>query len=299
MKRTRPTRPRSGTARSVPARRSLPAPNLRKSFIRAAAVLGVPVEDAERALILGQIAELLVAHPRIGRALAFKGGAIMRLVDRSPRLSRDLDGSAVAGQRIRRGWIEEALSTTAARRVVFGLPIIWNENRASIVIPVIECRPLSGQSKVVVSLSINWDDPLLEEPEQRLVEIAGRRVALPVMTARERAAEKVRAFLTRGEAADAHDLYYYGSGVLAAPDRRRLPDLIRRKLQRARLPDTDLHVRWDEMAALAESSYARGEGLLLVAAKAPWSEVQRQLRRFKAAIPDRMSGSTAAVRSRR
>lgn len=287
MKRARPTRPRSGTARSAPARRVLPAPNLRKSFIRAAAELGVPVEDAERALILGQIAELLVAHPRIGRALAFKGGAIMRLVDRSPRLSRDLDGSAVAGQRIRRRWIEEALSTAAARRVVFGVPTIWNENPASIVIPVIECRPLSGQAKVAVSLSVNWDDPLLDEPEQRTVEIAGRRVALPVMTARERAAEKVRAFLTRGEAADAHDLYYYGSVVLTAPDWERLPDLIRRKLERARLPDKDLRVRWDEMVALAEVSYARGEGLLLVAAKAPWSHVQRQLRRFKAAVPKR------------
>lgn len=279
---------RSGTARSSPRRPALPAPNLRKSFIRAAAVLGVPVEDAERALILGQIAELLVAHPRIGRALAFKGGTIMRLVDRSPRLSRDLDGSAVAGQRIRRRWIEEALSTTAARRVVFGLPTIWNENPASIVIPVIECRPLSGQAKVAVSLSVNWDDPLLDEPEQRTVEIAGRRVMLPVMTARERAAEKARAFLTRGEAADAHDLYYYGSVVLTAPDWERLPDLIRRKLERARLPDTDLRTRWDEMAALAEVSYARGEGLLLVAAKAPWPVVQRQLRRFKAAVPARM-----------
>jgi len=151
-----------------------------------------------------------------------------------------------------------------------------------------ECRPLSGQGKVAVSLSINWDDPLLDVPEQRTVEIAGRRVELPVMTARERAAEKARAFLTRGEAADAHDLYYYGSVVLTAPDRRRLPDLIRRKLQRSRLPDTDLHVRWDEMAVLAEASYARGEGLLLVATKAPWPVVQRQLRRFKAAVPERM-----------
>lgn len=116
MKRDRAVKRRSGSARSGQSRRAPSAPNLRRSFIRAAAVLGVPVEDAERALILGQIAGLLIAHPRIGRALAFKGGAIMRLVDRSPRLSRDLDGSAVAGQRMQRRWIEEALSTPAARR---------------------------------------------------------------------------------------------------------------------------------------------------------------------------------------
>lgn len=288
MKRARPVKGRSGRARPGQSRRAPSAPDLRKSFIRAAAVLGVPVEDAERALILGQIAGLLTAHPRIGRALAFKGGAIMRLVDRSPRLSRDLDGSAVAGQRIQRRWIEEALSTGAARRVVFGLPTIWNENPTSIVIPVIECRPLSGQGKVAVSLSVNWDDPLLEPPEQRTVEVAGRRLVLPVLSARERAAEKVRAFLTRGEAADAHDLFFYGSSVLTAADWEPLPGLVRRKVERARLPDEDLRARWAEMTGLAQVSYERGEGLLLVAAKAPWPEVRRQLLRFKAAVPARL-----------
>ena len=41
---------------------SVPPPNLRRDFARAAERAGVSVEDADRAVILGQIAELLVQH---------------------------------------------------------------------------------------------------------------------------------------------------------------------------------------------------------------------------------------------
>ena len=74
------------------------APDFRTAVKRAAAEASVPVNDYERALVLGQVAELLAAHPGIGGRIAFKGGAIMRLVDDSPRLSKDLDASLVSGR---------------------------------------------------------------------------------------------------------------------------------------------------------------------------------------------------------
>lgn len=74
--------------------------NFRTEVRRAAAEASIEVNEYERALVLGQVAELLAAHPQIGGRVAFKGGAIMRLIDGSPRLSRDLDASLVSGRPI-------------------------------------------------------------------------------------------------------------------------------------------------------------------------------------------------------
>lgn len=245
--------------------------------------------DEDRAVILGQLAELLAAHPRIGRRIAFKGGAIMHLVDGSARLSRDLDGSVVAGRPVRRVWVEQALSTPAARRVVVSVPRIVNENPSSLVFPVVTCRSLSrrGQATLGVSFSINWDDPLLDPPRMATVQLGSRAAQIPVLTARERAAEKVRTFLTRGQARDAYDLHHFGAHTLTATDRRRLPQLISRKLA-GHVPDHwDLRARWDEQTDLAREAYERGEGLVVLRPKPPWNEVLHELQRFRTCLPRR------------
>ena len=88
------------TAKKRPAA----APTLGTTLRRSATLLAaIDPADVDRAIILGQLAELLMAHPRIGSSVAYKGGAIMNLVDGSPRLSRDLDGAAVSGRPVRRG----------------------------------------------------------------------------------------------------------------------------------------------------------------------------------------------------
>jgi hypothetical protein len=102
----------------------------------------------------------------------------------------------------------------------------------------------------------------------------------------ERAAEKVRAFMERGEANDAHDLHWYGIHSLNAVDWRLLPDLILKKLAILRVPpETDLHQHFDAMRVNAQEEWQRGQGLVIVAEPPPWEEVDAQLMRFKALIP--------------
>jgi hypothetical protein len=57
----------------------------RQVVAQAALAAHVEPEDLDRAAILGQMAFFLTKHPRIGRRIAFKGGAVMRLLDGSPR----------------------------------------------------------------------------------------------------------------------------------------------------------------------------------------------------------------------
>jgi len=217
--------------------------------------------------------------------IAYKGGAIMRLVDNSPRLSRDLDGAAVSGMAIRRRWVEQALSTPAARRIILGVPRIVNENPTSLVFPVIECRSLSGRGKISLSLSINWDDPLLEVPELRDIQLPKGVASIPVVHRRERAAEKVRAFMMRGEVSDAFDLYQYGAHILTAEDWPALPRLISRKLLGRFQEQDDLHRLFDEMVAQVKEFWGR-PGSMVIAADVPgWPPVLQQLKQFKANVP--------------
>lgn len=206
-------------------------PTFRTELQRRASDLGVPSEDLDRALIIGQIAGLLIKDEALKGKLAHKGAAVLRLVEKSERLSRDLDSADIRGQRVTARAIERALSTTEAKKVVF---------------------------------------------------------KIPVMQAVERAAEKVRAFLTRGEATDAYDLWWYWNRVLTTTDRTKLPALIRRKLAASarRIPGGEkLHERCDEMRANAEEEWRTGKGLVLSGKKPDRKDVDSVLLKFKARTP--------------
>ena len=61
-----------------------------------------------------------------------------------------------------------------------------------------------------MSVSFNWSEPLLLEPQWRTFELQGRKATIPVLAPAERAAEKVRAYLSPARSAlgnDAYDLY--------------------------------------------------------------------------------------------
>jgi hypothetical protein len=156
-----------------------PPPNLRRQVVLAAQQANVPLDEWDRAQVLGQIAGLIAAHPKVGGMIAFKGGAIMHLIDKSPRLSKDLDASLVAGGRVTEAIIREALGTREAKRVVISVGELVSPGPHSITFPVIVCHPLSGQGRVALQLSINWQAPLLRKPEPKEVTINERKVSFP------------------------------------------------------------------------------------------------------------------------
>ncbi len=209
----------------------------------------------------------------------------MRLVDQSPRLSRDLDSSELRGRPIQEEWVREALLTVAAKRVVLGIDRIVRHSIASIGF-LVRCRSLTGGEQIAITVSVTWDEPLLLNPELQALELPSLgKVQVPVVHRAERAAEKVRAFMDRGEANDAHDLHWYATRRLNADDWRRLPHLIQNKFTLLRVPpETNLHQRFDAMRINAQKQWKRSQGLVMVADPPSWEEVETQLVRFKALI---------------
>lgn len=260
------------------------APSRRELFRRAARQLGVGASDYERADILAQIAELLTRHVALGRVLAFKGGAIMTLIDGSPRLSADLDAVVVAGRAVREGQVRAALLAELDGRHIVTDVGIMNPGRQSLQYPFVQVRSFSGLGDVNIRLEISWREPPLlpAEPVEiripRDVQVAAGRprlIRLPVLARVERVAEKVRAFLERGLDRDAFDLHHYAR-ALSTSDRTRLRGLIRHKLERGDLPEgCDLHLQFATALESARQTWPRG--LVIVSAPPPWMEVARVL----------------------
>ena len=118
--------------------------------------------------------------------------------------------------------------------------------------------------------------------------LANRVLGVTDRLGADRAAEKVRAFLTRGEATDAYDLWWYWNRVLTTADRTKLPGLIKRKLATSarRIPGHEkLHERCDAMRANAEDEWRTGKGLVLSGRKPDWKDVDAALLKFKARTP--------------
>jgi len=265
-------------------------PTFRTELKRRASDLGIPSEDLDRALIIGQIAGLLIKDEALKGKLAHKGAAILRLVEKSERLSRDLDSADIRGQRVTARAIERALSTTEAKKVV--LKVTPNRPGQSSISFLVECRRLAGGATLPITVTINWSEPfILPVVMGDYLLPNGTPIKVPVMQAVERAAEKVRAFLTRGEATDAYDLWWYWNRVLTTTDRAKLPGLIKRKLASSarRIPGGEtLHERCDEMRANAEDEWRTGKGLVLSGKKPDWPVVDAALLKFTARTPGKI-----------
>ncbi len=219
--------------------RKRPPPNLRATVKASADTANIDTRHLDAIFALGSIAGFLTAHREIGRRIAFKGGAIMHYVDQSPRLSRDLDGSMVTGRELREEWVREALTTLEARKIVTNVGVVGSRGKDGIAFPYVECRPMSGIESVTVSIGFNWDERLIDPPIQQQIVLPNRSLTIPVMTPSERAAEKLRAYLTRRSASDPYDLYQYATNILRATDSSRLPDLTLVKLQTPGCPLKD------------------------------------------------------------
>ncbi|HEV8654415.1 MAG TPA: nucleotidyl transferase AbiEii/AbiGii toxin family protein [Candidatus Limnocylindria bacterium] len=272
---------------SAKKRATRTGPTFRTELKRRANDLGVPSEDLDRALIIGQVAGLLIKEGALKGKLAHKGAAILRLVDHSQRLSRDLDSADIRGQRVTARAIDRALSTAEAKKVV--LKVTPNRPGQNSISFLVECRRFAGGTTLPITITINWSEPfILPVVMGDYLLPNGTPIKVPIMQAVERAAEKVRAFLTRGEAADAYDLWWYWNRVLTTIDREKLPSLIRRKLVSSarRIPGADdLHVRFDEMRASAHDEWTTGQGLVLSGRKPDWKDVDAALLKSKARTP--------------
>jgi predicted nucleotidyltransferase component of viral defense system len=262
-------------------------PTFRTELKRRASDLGVPSEDLDRALIIGQIAGLLIKDDALKGKLAHKGAAVLRLVEKSQRLSRDLDSADIRGQRVTARAIERALSTAEAKKVV--LKVTPNRPGQSSISFLVECRRLAGGATLPITITINWSEPfILPIVMGDYLLPNGTPIKVPVMQAVERAAEKVRAFLTRGEATDAYDLWWYWNRVLTTVDNEKLPSLIKRKLASSArpIPGADkLHERFEKMRQNAEDEWKTGRGLVLSGKKPDWKDVDAALLKFKARTP--------------
>lgn len=269
----------------------------REQLVRAAETVDVPVEDADRALILGQVAAFLVADRRIGPDIAFQGGAIMRLVDTSPRLSKDLDALVVTGKPIKRAWVEEALSTEEAQRVVLGIDPAGGSSGSALLLPIIHCRPLSGRGTaggrgIVVQLSFSWSEPPLAKPVwSTFVLPDGQTATIPVLVAPERAAEKVRAYLTPfrvARANDAYDLFQYGSRILTGGQWGQPAAFVPRKLAHDTfevLSGTDLHAVFDRYTDEIGAAWSASRRIVAVEPMPDWDDVREHVERFRRYVP--------------
>ena len=251
--------------------------------------LQIPAEHLDRAAALTQIASLLVSHPRMAGALVFKGGAIMTTVDGSPRFSRDLDsvsiiGDAHATKMIKAAWIDEALSTPAARRIVrYSTPALSTRTK-SLYVPIITCHSLTGGPPINISLSVTWREKLCLPPVVVTVtnEATGATYKIRVMQAIERCAEKVRAFLERRLPRDAYDLYYYLQAVLTPSDVARLQPLIATKLEASdpRVLVTGLDLERECQTACGTAALDYPADVVLRGPAPTWPEVQVELDRL-------------------
>lgn len=265
------------------------APNLRTGVRRAAAEANVAVNDYERAIVLGQVAELLALHPHISGRIAFKGGAVMTLFDGSPRLSRDLDAVLVSGGRITEKTVREALGTDAARKVVVRVDRFATSDGDAIRFPVVVCRPFSGQGEITIQISINWSSPLVCPPEMGTFDINGRKVTLRLMARRERVAEKIRAFLDRAEDRDAFDLFHFMERGLRPEELEELKVLVKIKIDAD--PDipsgTDLPKLFDQQLAAIGPLWGKRGGLTVMRELPSWDTVQRRVRQLRPYVPPR------------
>ena len=272
-------------------------PNFRTQIKKLAEDANIDLSAYDRALILGQIAALLIGHPKIGNKIAFKGGAIMNLVDASPRLSKDLDSSLVvsASERISLKTVKEALSDSSeAQRIVKRIDEQGcSEDGDGLLVSFIICHPLSGVGEVSLAFSIHWTESILLPPVWETVSIYDRgelhEVELPVLQRIERVAEKLRAFIDRGLERDAYDLWYHASR-LRFSEWQQLTYLVNVKIefdedipsQTMILPIFDQHFK-----ALAEIWETTKNLVLWQSSRPSWDEVSKALTKFRPYLPDR------------
>lgn len=261
-------------------KRKAPILTARQQHRQAPLELRVKQDDYDRAQVLAQLAADLARHSRIRDAVLFKGGAILQMGHNSPRYSRDLDATAIAKQPIRKTWVEEVLETRRLGKsggYVKTHELVVQGKRLST--KKLKCLAASGR-EVDLHIEINWsEEPIRPAGEKLLVKAVNREpVELPVMDRAERAAEKLRAFLERGRAGDAYDLYFLRERVLTARQFQEITPMLPRKFAVSSLLKSapNLSDLFDQSTAAAKRSYE--SGAIVIAGTAPaWETIAAAL----------------------
>jgi hypothetical protein len=91
---------------------------------------------------------------------------------------------------------------------------IWSRDSRWILSLLVHCRALRGGATSGITLSINWSEPFdLKTVMESYALPDGTAIRVPVTDLRERAAEKVRAVLTRGEVRRLRPVLVHDEGV--------------------------------------------------------------------------------------
>jgi predicted nucleotidyltransferase component of viral defense system len=263
-------------------------PNLRAEVAQASIGGTATRSDYDKAVALAEIADLLSAHPKTRERIAFKGGAVMHIVDGSPRLSHDLDGTMVAGGRIREQDVRDVLGASEARRIIRNIDKTSSIDKDGMRLPFIRCRPMSGVGgDVTVSFSVRWDYPPIMKTEMVTRTIHGRTVSLRVMARVERAAEKVRAFVVRGLRRDAFDLCYYKTLGLKADEIARLGEILAVKMSQDSntKPGDDLLLMFDEQVLKLAKDWDERRDLSMTRDIPRWAEIAPAVAYFRDFVP--------------
>jgi predicted nucleotidyltransferase component of viral defense system len=109
-----------------------------------------------------------------------------------------------------------------------------------------------------------------------------------ILALRERAAEKVRAFIDRQLGRDAFDLWYYAAFRLKRSDWVELPNLIAAKLQRSdRLKAGDaVPAAFDNAVAQIQKEWDPAQDFILVEDPPDLPAVIDQVKRFRETLPE-------------
>lgn len=121
--------------------------------------------------------------------------------------------------------------------------------------------------------------------------IHGRKVSFLAVARVERLAEKIRAFLMRGRAGDAFDLYHFAKQGVSARDRADLPSLVATKLKEDDDVPNGVNLRdwFDERIAALSKSWSKA-ALVLTAERPSWTEVGPRVKTFKRYVPSERRG---------
>lgn len=116
-------------------------------------------------------------------------------------------------------------------------------------------------------------------------------MTLRVVARRERLAEKIRAFLDRGEDRDAFDLYHYVEQGLPDEHWRELPGLVATKMLEDDdiAGDTDLLALFDQRVATVGLAWGTRGGLVLMRDRPTWDSVRANVVSLRRYVPARRS----------
>jgi uncharacterized protein len=219
----------------------------REDLQRYAEEYGMPLTDAERDYVACCIASAIAMDDSVWKAIAFKGGFVLRYGYDSSRTSKDIDTTV--------GRKTETLSVEALQLIIkrkcaqlkirFNTPAEPIKKKSIDLGPIGYTGPVGGRGELLLELSRR------EDPIRPLIEVEINRFGLPpfliqALSIEEMIAEKWRCLIERSpeRPGDLFDLWYYWTDLAKRPvgtdwpgiDPSEVRLLVPRKIKQVTLP---------------------------------------------------------------